>query len=60
VCISLLLGWPALSHLGGLVGLAAAGVLAAGLYFGLLYVLRVSEVQAAVALVRGRLLTRGA
>jgi putative peptidoglycan lipid II flippase len=55
VCASLLLGWPVLSHLGGLIGLIVAGALAAAIYFGALYVLRVSEVQAAVKLVRSRL-----
>jgi putative peptidoglycan lipid II flippase len=59
VCASLLLGWPALSHFGGLVGLVAAGILATLVYVAALLLLRVSEVQAVVKLVRGRVSTRG-
>lgn len=55
VCAIELAAWPALSHLGGLIGLVAAGMLATGVYVGALLVLRVSEVHAAVALVRLRL-----
>jgi putative peptidoglycan lipid II flippase len=50
----LLAAWPLLSHLGGLVGLIAAAVLACAVYVTLLFLLRVNEVHAVVRLLRDR------
>jgi hypothetical protein len=52
---ALVLGWPILSHLGGLLGVIAASALAAVVYAATLLALGVSEVHAAVGLVRARL-----
>jgi putative peptidoglycan lipid II flippase len=51
----LLVVWPFLSQLGGLVGLLAAVALASVVYTGLLLVLGVSEVRAIATLARDRL-----
>ena len=51
----LVVSWPALSVLGGLPGLVVAGALASVVYVALLIVLRVSEVQSAIVVVRQRL-----
>ena len=50
--------WPVLERLGGLPGLVAAGLLAMTVYLAALLLLRVSEVQSALALVRSRLAAR--
>jgi putative peptidoglycan lipid II flippase len=55
VCVALLATWPALSRLGGLPGLAAAALVAITVYVAALLALRVSEVHAAIGLVRSRL-----
>jgi putative peptidoglycan lipid II flippase len=55
VLVALLVAWPALSHLGGLIGLVAAGLLATVLYAAALLLLGVSEARAAVSLLRARL-----
>jgi putative peptidoglycan lipid II flippase len=55
----LLATWPVLNRLGGLPGLAVAAVLATAVYVTALLVLRVSEVHAAVGLVRSRLSRAG-
>jgi hypothetical protein len=47
--------WPYLSVLGGLIGLMAAGVLAALAYTALLQVLGVSEIRTIFDLARRRL-----
>ncbi|HEX8968548.1 MAG TPA: murein biosynthesis integral membrane protein MurJ [Chloroflexota bacterium] len=47
--------WPALSPLGGLAGLVAAGLIASVVYLGLLLALGVSEVHAVVSVVRTRI-----
>jgi hypothetical protein len=49
------LGWPALSHLGGLLGLLAASALAAVVYAAAVLAFGVSEARAAISLVRSRL-----
>jgi putative peptidoglycan lipid II flippase len=54
-CAVLLIAWPTLSHLGGLLGLVVAGALATVVYAGALVILGVSEITAAVNLVRGGL-----
>ena len=54
VCVALVVAWPALAHLGGLVGLIAAAAMASALYVVALLVLRVPEAHTAVALVRSR------
>jgi putative peptidoglycan lipid II flippase len=51
----LLVAWPFLAVLGGLIGLVAAGALAIAVYTGLLLVLGVPEIHEAIALVRARL-----
>jgi putative peptidoglycan lipid II flippase len=50
----LVAAWPALAHLGGLLGLAAAGGLAALVYAVLLQVFGVPEARSALRLVRAR------
>jgi putative peptidoglycan lipid II flippase len=56
VMVMLALTWPALEHLGGLIGLVVAAALATALYAGLLLLLRVPEATSAIKLVRTRLL----
>jgi hypothetical protein len=51
----LLLAWPLLSILGGLLGLLAAVALVSVVYVGLLLALGVPEIHAVFALVRTRL-----
>ncbi|MBV9582104.1 MAG: murein biosynthesis integral membrane protein MurJ [Chloroflexi bacterium] len=51
----LVLAWPTLSHLGGLLGLVSAGILAAVVYAALLLILGVSEVHAMLGVLRARL-----
>ena len=51
----LVVGWPFLSVLGGLVGLIVAGVAASLVYAALLQALGVPEMRAVFALVRARL-----
>jgi putative peptidoglycan lipid II flippase len=55
VCLVLVMAWPALAHLGGLIGLLAAAALACALYAAALLALRVPEAHAAVRLLRTRL-----
>jgi putative peptidoglycan lipid II flippase len=54
VCALLLATWPFASHLGGLAGLVAAGLLASVAYVGLLLATGVPEVRALLGLVRAR------
>src|SRR5579864_9022699 len=54
VCAVLWGAWPVLSHLGGLIGLVVAAVLATSLYVAALLLLRVQEVHSVVALVQSR------
>ncbi|HLZ27750.1 MAG TPA: murein biosynthesis integral membrane protein MurJ [Chloroflexota bacterium] len=51
----LMVAWPYLSPLGGLVGLTVAGITASLVYVALLHALGVPEMRAVVALVRARL-----
>jgi putative peptidoglycan lipid II flippase len=55
VGLALLAIWPALSVLGGLVGLVIAGAVATLIYVGALLALQVSEIHAVLRLVRERL-----
>jgi putative peptidoglycan lipid II flippase len=55
VGVGLLLAWPFLVPVGGLVGLVVAAVLASVVYTALLLALGVTEVRAVFALVRARL-----
>jgi putative peptidoglycan lipid II flippase len=55
VFVVLYVAWPAISGLGGLVGLVAAGVLASAVYVGLMLALGVSEVRSVLVVVRSRL-----
>jgi putative peptidoglycan lipid II flippase len=55
VCILLLVVWPVLAGLNGLIGLAIAAAIAGVVYAIALVVLRVQEVHAVVGLVQARL-----
>ena len=50
----LLVAWPALSHLNSLIALLCAAALATAIYVALLIVLRVSEIQSLLRLLRTR------
>jgi putative peptidoglycan lipid II flippase len=54
VALVLMAAWPALSALGGLIGLIAAGALASAVYLAALLLLGVSEVRAVATIVRAR------
>jgi putative peptidoglycan lipid II flippase len=56
VGFALVLVWPSLSLLGGLVGLVVAGVVATLVYTAILLALGVSEARAVVAMLRTRVL----
>jgi putative peptidoglycan lipid II flippase len=58
VLLVLLVSWPALSHLGGLIGLIVAAALATAVYAVALLALGVTEAHSAIALVRTRLANR--
>ena len=55
VGVVLVLAWPILAQLGGLVGLLVAALLATVLYVGVLLALGVTEVRAILTLVQARL-----
>jgi putative peptidoglycan lipid II flippase len=59
VALVLFLTWPALSHLGDLIGLLVAVIAAMIVYVGALWLFDVSEVRAVVTFVRARILRRG-
>ncbi|HTD77379.1 MAG TPA: murein biosynthesis integral membrane protein MurJ [Chloroflexota bacterium] len=58
VGVVLVLAWPILAQLGGLVGLLVAALLATVLYVGVLLALGVTEVRAILTLVQARLTRR--
>jgi hypothetical protein len=59
LALGLFLAWPTLSHLGGLLGLLLAAVVAVVIYAGILWVVGVAEVRGIFTFVRARILLRG-